>query len=101
MGRMMHDESVKPIAILEAASRAHRLEVYELEGRLERAYAVMRDHGIPLPNEDEKLGASGAEHLDACRDVVLSAYELLESLERLKHIVGSGMEFVGAPQWRG
>ena len=81
-------------------SEAHHLEVVLLQQRVERLHAVLREHGIPLPEEDPRLGASDGDHLRACRDVVIAAYELLERLEDLKSLVGSGMELMGGEPWR-
>jgi len=79
---------------------AHRMEVLLLQTRIERMGALLREHGIPLPSEDPRLGVSDGEHLMACTKVVSAAYDLLERLEELRAIVGSGMEFVGAEPWR-
>jgi hypothetical protein len=73
---------------------AHKLELRVQQQRIERLEAVLREHGIPLPNEDPALGASSYEHLQACRAVVRGAYELLPQLERLRELVGSGMELL-------
>ena len=86
--------------LLTAASVAHRLEANELQGRIERLVALLREHGIALPEEDPRLGASDGEHLEACRTVVVKAYELLEALDALRAMVGSGMELIGGDEWR-
>lgn len=83
-----------------AMSEAHRLEVALLATRIERLTALLREHDVPVPEEDPRLGISDGEHLIACRLVVVAAYELLERLEDLKRIVGSGMELVGKERWR-
>lgn len=95
------------LTILEAAALAHRTDVRELSGRIERLVAVLREHGIPMPEEDPRLGASDGEHLEACRRVVVAAYDLLEcerelttALAELRSLVGSGMELVGGESWR-
>ena len=82
-----------------AASEAHRLETLLLATRIERLSALLREHGIRLPDEDPRLGISDGEHLLACRQVVRAAYELLDRLEELRAIVGSGMELVGKERW--
>lgn len=79
---------------------AQRLETSLLADRIERLTALLHEHGVPVPEDDPSLGASGAEHLLACRNVVAAAYDLLERLEELKAIVGSGMEFVRQERWR-
>ena len=73
------------------------LAAFKLEMRLQQSYieqlhALLREHGIPLPAEDSRLGASGAEHLEQCKAVVTAAYELVQELERLKAMIGSGHE---------
>jgi hypothetical protein len=76
------------------------ISAFKLEQRLqqqyiERLHALLREHDIPLPAEDSLLGASGHEHYAACREVVIVAYELLQRLEELREIVGSGHELLG------
>lgn len=88
------------LEVREAAALAHRLEVSLLMSRVERLTALLREHGIPLPGEDVRLGASDGEHLEACRTVVVAAYELLARLEELRAMVGAGMELVGGERWR-
>lgn len=88
------------ISELAAISAAHHLETSLLQTRIERLTALLREHGIPLPEEDPRLGASDGEHLLACRNTVIAAYDLLLRLEELRSIVGSGMEFVGQERWR-
>jgi hypothetical protein len=78
----------------------HRLETALLQQRIELLEAVLREHGIPSPAEDSSLGASGADHLEACRNVVRGAYELIPHLESLRAIVGSGMELLNPEPWR-
>lgn len=80
---------------------AHRLETTLLQVRVERLTAVLREHGLPIPGDDPRLGASDGEHLEQCRQVVNAAYELLTQLRTLERMVGSGMEFVKDDQsWR-
>ena len=76
---------------------SEELAAFKLEMRLQQSYieqlhALLREHGIALPPEDMRLGASGAEHLEQCRAVVKAAYELAAELERLKAMIGSGHE---------
>lgn len=94
-------------ALALAADQAHHLERVLLTTRIERLCAVIREHGIPLPEEDPRLGASDGEHLAASRRVVTAAYGLLEGIEEferalaeLRSLVGSGMELVGKESWR-
>jgi hypothetical protein len=75
-----------------AALAAFKLEQRSQQDRLEQLMALLAEHGIPLPPEDSLLGASGQEHYQACRAVVVAAYELIERLEELREIVGSGHE---------
>ncbi len=82
-----------------ALTEAHRLEVSLLQVQIERLRAILREHGIPLPEEDPMLGASDGEHLEACKAVVRGAYELLPHLEELRRIVGSGMELLEDKRW--
>lgn len=91
-----------------ALNAAHRLESELLLTRIERLNALVREHGIPLPKDDPRLGASDGEHLAACRRVVMAAYGLLEqaaeleaALGGLRAFIGSGMEFVNQDSWRG
>lgn len=93
--------------IAQAQAQAHRLDTLMLQTRIERLTAVIREHGLPLPGEDERLGASDGDHLAACRQVVSSAYQLLEhaatleqALTDLRRMVGSGMELVGHHDWQ-
>ena len=95
-----HGHAPTSLELLQAISDAHRLETSLLSMRLERLTALLREHGIALPEEDPLLGISDGEHLMACRRVVDAAYDLLERLEDLKRIVGSGMELVGKEKWR-
>lgn len=83
-----------------AAAMAHRLETSLLSARLERMVALLREHGIEPPRDDPRVDAGDHDHLIACRAVVLAAYELLERLEELRGIVGTGMELVGGQRWR-
>jgi hypothetical protein len=82
-----------------ALSEAHRLEVSLLQTRIERLTAVLREHGLPIPGDDPRLGLSDGEHLLACREVVIAAYTLLERLDDLKLLVGSGMELLDEKGW--
>ena len=98
---------VTEVELAETLVAAHRLEVSLLSARIDRLTALLREHEIPLPESDPRLGASDGEHLAACRAVVVAAYSLLEradDLERalgeLRRIVGSGMELVRAERWR-
>lgn len=68
--------------------------------RVERLTALLREHGVPTPDDDPLLGASDGAHLAACRDVVTCAYDLLFALERLRDLVGAGMELVRDDVWR-
>jgi hypothetical protein len=77
-----------------ALQEAHRLEVELLQIQIERLRSALREHGIPLPAEDPLLGASDGEHLAACQAVVSTAYDLLERLEELRQMVGSGHELL-------
>lgn len=84
-----------------AIAVVHRVEAGLLQTRLERLTALLREHGIPLPDEDPRLGASDGEHLAACRRVVVAAYALLEqadeleeALAALRTLVGSGSELL-------
>lgn len=86
---------------------AHRLEGALLSTRIERLTALLREHGVPLPEEDPRLGMSDGEHLVASMRVVTAAYELLEKVDdfeqaliQLRQLVGSGMELVGKEKWR-
>lgn len=88
------------ISELAALSAAHHLETSLLQARIEILTALAREHDIPIPGDDPLLGASDGEHLIACRNVVTAAYDLLERLDELKAIVGSGMELVGGEPWR-
>ena len=90
-----------------AIAAAHRLETRQLLTRMERMAALLEEHGIPLPSEDRALGASSLEHAAATRAVVLTAYDLLASMDafdhalgRLREIVGSGTEML-QPPWKG
>lgn len=76
-----------------------RIELRELQGRVEILTALVAEHGIQTPADDPRLGASGAEHLAQCRRVVRLAYELLMELEALREMVGSGMELL-EDSWR-
>ena len=94
--------------LAEALSASYRLENTMLQTRIERLTAIISEHGIPLPGDDPRLGASDGDHLAACRRVVIAAYDLLEqtnelesALTDLKTMVGSGMEFVNQKTWRG
>lgn len=95
--------------LAEALSAVYRVENQLLMSRVERLSALVREHGIPLPGDDPRLGASDGEHLAACRRVVVAAYALLEqadeleaALAELKSLVGSGMEFVTQSEsWHG
>ena len=82
------------LSVLEASALAHRLDVRELTHRVERLTSVLKEHGIPMPEDDPRLGASDGEHLEACRKVVTKAYELLEALDDLRVMVGSGVELL-------
>ena len=93
--------------LAEALQAAQRLEVSLLLTKIERLNAVVREHGIPLPGDDPRLGASDGDHLAACRQVVTTAYDLLEAaksfevaLAELRTLVGSGMELVGGAPWK-
>lgn len=93
--------------IAEAVELAHHLERSLLMARIERLTAVLREHGLSVPGTDERLGAADGEHLEACRQVVVAAYALLEqitafeqALTELRRMVGSGMELVGGEPWR-
>lgn len=86
--------------VLIAMSEAHRLEVALLQTRIERLHALAREHDIPIPADDPLLGVSDGEHLIACRAVVTAAYALLERLDELREMVGSGMELIGGESWR-
>lgn len=77
-----------------ALAAAHRVEVALLQTRIERLHAVLREHGIPPPDDDPRLGASDGEHLEASRAVVSAAYSLLDRLEELHAMVGSGVELL-------
>jgi len=95
------------LELLMAFQDAHQLENRLLSTRIERLVTQMREHGIPLPEEDPRLAMSDAEHLMACRKVVTTAYELLEcagrfavAMDELRRFIGSGMEFVGQKNWR-
>jgi hypothetical protein len=79
---------------LQALVAVHRLEVQLLQVQIERLRALLREHDIPLPQEDARLGASDGEHLEACKAVVRGAYELLPHLEALREMVGSGVELL-------
>ena len=90
-----------------ALAMVHDVEARLLQTRVERLSAILREHGIPLPEEDPKLGASDGEHLAACRKVVQAAYALLGAmgdlegaLVELRALVGSGMELVREEGWR-
>lgn len=90
-----------------ALDSAKRFDDHLLQQRIERLTAIIREHGLPLPEEDPHLGASDGDHLDACKKVVTAAYDLLEASETLERalaelraLVGSGMEFVGSESWR-
>lgn len=86
-------------AQIQALVEAHFLETRLLQAHIERLRAVLREHGIPLPEEDPLLGASDGEHLEACKAVVRGAYELLPALERLRTMVGSSMELIDGERW--
>jgi len=95
------DDFVTETELAEAVSRARRVNSALLQVKIERMTALLREHGIPLPSEDPRLGASDGEHLARCRAVVTSAYELLEkidqfdrSLDELRETVGSGVELL-------
>lgn len=90
----------REVEVWEAMAQAHALDKALLLTRLERLTALLQEHGVPLPEEDPALGASDGQHLEACRLVVTKAYELLEALEDLKALVGSGMELVEKEIWR-
>lgn len=99
MSALQHDD-------LLAAASVHLLEKRLLMTRIERLTALLREHGLPLPEEDPRLGASDGQHLVACRNVVKSAYDLLSaisafetSLDVLRAEVGSGVELLGE-SWR-
>lgn len=90
-----------------ALAQAYKLDVLELETKIERLKAVLREHDITMPGNDPLLGASDGEHLMACRTLVVKAYEMLEkmdefeqALSELRSLVGSGMELVGGESWR-
>jgi hypothetical protein len=83
-----------------AVEQARDLEATLLQTQIERLTAVIKEHGLPVPGEDARLGASGLEHLAACQLVVTKAYELFDALEALKLIVGSGMELLRTESWR-
>lgn len=80
---------------------AQRLETSLLQARIERLTSVIQEHGIPLPPDDPRLGASDGEHLLQCRRVVHAAYRLLAELEALRDMVGSGTELLERENWRG
>ena len=90
----------RELEVQEAAAMAHRLEVSLLMSRVERLTALLREHGIPLPGEDGRLGASDGEHLEACRRVVMSAYELVGALGVLEQMIGSGRELLEVEPWK-
>lgn len=75
-------------------AEAFVLERRLLQARISLLEALCAEHGIPLPESDPALGAAGREHLEASKAVVHAAYDLLERLEELKGIVGSGMELL-------
>lgn len=77
-----------------ALASAHRIEVWRLQQRIELLHAVLREHGIEPPQEDPRLGASDGEHYAVCVDVVQAAYTLLEHLDELREMVGSGAELL-------
>jgi hypothetical protein len=77
-----------------ALAEAWHVERLLLESRIERLRAIIREHGIPLPEEDPLLGASDGEHLEQCRAVVTAAYALLTELDSLREMVGSGVELL-------
>ena len=77
-----------------ALASAQRLEVELLQAHIERLRAALREHGIPLPDEDPRLGASDGEHLEQCKAVVRAAYALLGELRTLEAMVGSGVELL-------
>lgn len=89
-------EVVAELAMLEA----WHLERTQLLARIARLEAVLREHGLPGPAEDPRLGPSDHEHLEACRAVVRGAYELLPHVEELRRIVGSGIELLGQESWK-
>lgn len=98
---------VREADLATAYQAAHRLEAAMLQTRIERLTALVREHGLPVPQEDPRLGASDGEHLARCRTVVLAAYRLLEAadeleraLNELRATVGSGMELVRGERWR-
>lgn len=103
----MSDTFVREAELASAYAQAQRLEVGLLQARCERLTALVREHGLPIPGDDPRLGASDGDHLAACRRVVVAAYELLEhmreldeALTELRRMVGSGMELVGGDPWR-
>jgi transposase len=79
---------------VQALAEAQRLEVSLLQAHIERLRAALREHGIPLPDEDPRLGASDGEHLEQCKAVVRAAYALLGELRTLEQMVGSGVELL-------
>lgn len=82
-----------------AVATAHRLEISLLQARVDGLAARLREHGVTVPAEDQLLGASGVEHLEQCKRVVLAAYGLLREVEELRRLVGSGVELL-EESWR-
>jgi hypothetical protein len=103
----VNDTFVREADLAATFAIAHRLDTMLLQGRVERLTALVREHGIPLPDEDPRLGASDGEHLARCRAVVDTAYRLLEATEaferalgELRATVGSGIELLRDERWR-
>lgn len=82
-----------------AIAIAQRLEVSLLQMQIQSLEALLAEHGVLLRPDDPRLGASGPEHLEQCRRVVRTAYDLLGELEALRRMVGSGMELLQEKSW--
>lgn len=65
-----------------------------MAARVSQLEELLRENGVQLPSPD-----GAVEHYETCRAVVLAAYELLERLEELHKLVGSGMELL-RDSWR-
>ena len=82
--------------LVQAVAAAYALEHTLLSARCERLVALLREHEIPLPDDDPRLGGSGGEHLERCRLVVIKAYELLGKADELEHALGELRRVVGS-----
>lgn len=83
---------------LSGIHHAHKLDVFTLKSRIKRLEDELIARNIPLPTPP--IDRSGEAHYEKCREIVNIAYDLLERMEELRQIIGSGVELLQTEAWR-